>query len=1038
MAAELPRPGVEVIQVFRSVSPSIITPQLMPNVVGVAKQVVGLNASSGTGGTVLNPDALVQLPAFFVAKAATGSPAVYGGLDGLLLDVSINNGTTISVVFADATATGITPASMVAQIAASFKTQGVTAALAELVGDGLTQWQLRTIGVGSFQTIKILSTTSAAVATALGIGLGQTYSGIGSYNQYIVDIPGANFPDPRKNLRELGIELDSIRVFLSLGNGTGVREALRDTAFLRNGLVNDPAVVTGTVDLTGLVLPGALDTLTILLKVDGGAGQTVTFAAPANAAAVLSQINSQTTGLVATAAPTTNFLVLTSDSVGADASIQITGGTGLVAIGLVVGTTVGFNISVIDDGDGDTLSSLIKFTGETFTTSPTAAVVTASAAATTPAAGTTLTLSDGKQPQTIVFDGVAGISSTISQINAVVGTAAGGLTTASDAGGGILRLTHTELGTDSVFRIIGGTALGNLDPGVTPTLAVGYYRGIVSKPEPGDELWIDGVFFANVVQVAPGAVANVLKVDKLVPVSTDVGSSFYIIAKGLDTTADPNRPNPDLKVTTAGSALLKQEQLRDTQGDRIDVTAPMYVTYSAVRKDVTAVAEEPGLLIFDDVTQLGDALSPLDATNPLGLGLFFAIMNATGVQVTGLGVDAVSADEPFGTVEAFTRAAEFLEGQEIYATTPLTHNTSVHQVWKAHAETMSAPEQKGERIAIINQPIPTTKLDTLVASGTNGNTSGPGGLAFDTGVANLTALILNAGISPVGTIAVSKGLFLDIASDAKHYSIASVSGSVVTIRTTFAAGENDDSFYSTTALTDPTIMEAFSVRVRGVPLVTSTGAPDNQGIAETIAATGRTFQNRRLWMVAPDKCAATVNGLETLLEGFYMTAGIVGMIGAQPPQQSFTNFPMTGYTRVIGSNDRFSERQLNIMAGGGAYIIVQDAPSAPLISRFALTTDLTSVETRTDSVNKVVDFTAKLLRRALRNYIGRFNISQAFLDSLGSVISGIGGFLIEAGVLIGFNLNNIVQDEDSPDTVLVDVTLDVPYPCNFIRLTLVI
>jgi hypothetical protein len=169
-----------------------------------------------------------------------------------------------------------------------------------------------------------------------------------------------------------------------------------------------------------------------------------------------------------------------------------------------------------------------------------------------------------------------------------------------------------------------------------------------------------------------------------------------------------------------------------------------------------------------------------------------------------------------------------------------------------------------------------------------------------------------------------------------------------------------------------------------------------------------------------------------------MCAGIVGMIGQQPPQQSFTNFPMTGYTAVRGSNDRFTERQLNIMAAGGAYIVVQDSAGAPLISRFALTTDLTSIETRTDSITKVVDFTAKFLRRGIRNFIGRFNITQGFLDSLGSVIQGLGGFLVETGVLIGFNVNNIIQDEDAPDTTLIDITLDVPYPSNFIRLTLVI
>jgi hypothetical protein len=104
----------------------------------------------------------------------------------------------------------------------------------------------------------------------------------------------------------------------------------------------------------------------------------------------------------------------------------------------------------------------------------------------------------------------------------------------------------------------------------------------------------------------------------------------------------------------------------------------------------------------------------------------------------------------------------------------------------------------------------------------------------------------------------------------------------------------------------------------------------------------------------------------------------------------------------------------------------------------AITTDLTSIETRTDSITKVVDFTAKFLRTGLKNFIGRFNVTQGFLDSLGHVVQGLGTFLMDTGVLIGFNMNNIIQDADAPDTVLIDCTLDVPFPCNYIRLTLVI
>jgi hypothetical protein len=457
---------------------------------------------------------------------------------------------------------------------------------------------------------------------------------------------------------------------------------------------------------------------------------------------------------------------------------------------------------------------------------------------------------------------------------------------------------------------------------------------------------------------------------------------------------------------------------------------------------VTSSAANPGILRFDDTTQLEQALSPINAQNPLGLGLFFALLNAPGIQVTGLGVDAVTADAPFGTLEAFTRAAEYLEAFEVYALAPLSHDAPVHQAFLAHVSAMSSPTLKGERIALINPAVPTNRLDTLVASGVDGATTGSGGTTFDTKVANLTALLQAAGINPVGTIPADEGLFLDIGSDSLSYSIESVTGSVVTIRTSFAAGENDDDFYAESDLNDPPlpsalIDEAFSIKIRGAALTTAAGR-DLTGIAETVAAVGRSYGNRRLWMTFPDKCAASVQGSEQILEGFYMNAALAGMVGQNPPQQSFTNFPIGGFTRVIGSGDTFNARQMNVMAGGGTWIITQDAQGAPLLSRMALTTDLTSVETRTDSITKVVDYTAKFMRSSLRNFIGRFNISQGFLDTLGSVVQGVLGLLIETGVLIGANLNNIIQDEDAPDTVLIDITLDVPFPCNYIRLTLVI
>ncbi len=1045
MASSLPKPGVQVIQQFRAVTPTVITPTLVPCVVGVCKQIVELLVSDGSGGQLLNSDAAINLPAFFIAADAVGTTPVYTGLDAMTLSVSINNSPDVDVTFSDPAVAGLTPATIVDQINRAFAQQGVTSAQAILLSS--STFQLATVGKGQFVSIVIGDNTDTAVLSAFAIGIGKTYYGTSDYNQYGTSIPVEAFPDPRGNLDELRIEQDTVKVYFSTGNGSSVKEASRTESFLRRGEVIEPGFVQSTTVLSTLTLPADLTAKTLIVSVDGGLDQTVTFAAPADPAAVVSQTNAALSGATATLA-VGGQLHIASDSVGASSSIVINaastalGGAGLTFPSL---TGTGVSIAAVDDGNGDAYTSLLEFDGYSFVTAASTAVLTASAVPTLPpAAGSTLILSDGGQPQTVVFTGlevaVTGAAPSLeATIEAIVGTTVGGNIAVTDATGA-LRLTNVNLGDESMIKVIGGTALAALDPGVSPTILAGAeVRGAPHPPKPGDEIWIDGNLYALVNKVAPGGNAERLKIDRQVIISSNVGSRFFIQAKNLVTPVPADRPTPDMVLSLSNTVSVKNSILRDFVGVPVDVRAPMYLAYRAVREDTTALAKDPGLLRFDDTIQLEQAIGPISADNPLALGVFYALVNAPGIQVTALGVDAVSDDAPFGTVEAFTRAAEYLEGSEVYAISLLTHDESVAQVFNTHVQYMSEPAQRGERIVMWNTTTPTHALDTLVCSGTTGDALS--GAVFDLKVTNISALLQNAGISPIGVIPVSAGAYLDIGADSKRYSIRAVSGSQVTVRVApgeFSGGSNDDNYYSETALPQPLIGEIFTVRVRGHELVTISGTPDKTAIAETINALGSSFKNRRFWMTGPDRCAATIQGVEQIIDGFYLNAATVGAIGQQPPQQSFTNFPIAGFTRVLGSNDYFSEKQMDTMAGGGMWIYIQDSPLSPVIARMAITTDPTSIETRTDSVTKVVDFTAKFMRSSLKNYIGRFNITQGFLDSLSTVVQGLFGFLVESGVLIGGSLDNVIQDEDQRDTVLMDTTLDVPIPCNYIKLTLLV
>jgi len=54
-----------------------------------------------------------------------------------------------------------------------------------------------------------------------------------------------------------------------------------------------------------------------------------------------------------------------------------------------------------------------------------------------------------------------------------------------------------------------------------------------------------------------------------------------------------------------------------------------------------------------------------------------------------------------------------------------------------------------------------------------------------------------------------------------------------------------------------------------------------------------------------------------------------------------------------------------------------------------------------------------------------------------TILGGIGENLITAGVLDGFSVASVEQDELNPDTVNCEVDLLPLYPVNYIRVTLV-
>jgi hypothetical protein len=217
---------------------------------------------------------------------------------------------------------------------------------------------------------------------------------------------------------------------------------------------------------------------------------------------------------------------------------------------------------------------------------------------------------------------------------------------------------------------------------------------------------------------------------------------------------------------------VKHKLVRNSSGAPISASLDTYVYYKALRQDVSPKAANPNIIRFEDTDDVENLIEPVTDDNPLAVGMWLAILNSARAVTYGLGIDAVSADQPYGTTSAFTRAFELLESKKVYAIAPLTNDSEIGALALSHVDAMRLPESKATRICMFASEFPTRGVNKVVGSGSDGNTDTSSPKKFDTGIANLSQLLVASGIDPTAGISADDGLYLDITQDAKHYNIS--------------------------------------------------------------------------------------------------------------------------------------------------------------------------------------------------------------------------------------------------------------------------
>lgn len=178
------------------------------------------------------------------------------------------------------------------------------------------------------------------------------------------------------------------------------------------------------------------------------------------------------------------------------------------------------------------------------------------------------------------------------------------------------------------------------------------------------------------------------------------------------------------------------------------------------------------------------------------------------------------------------------------------------------------------------------------------------------------------------------------------------------------------------------------------------------------------------------------NGETVVLDGPFIAAAYAGLEAGLPVYQSKTRASFGAFDELLGV--QLNRKEKNKLAECGVLILEQPAGAGTnIVCRHQLTTDGESAETRENSVLACKDYTAKVLRGVVDSYIGKYNVTADTISKIRGSVDATFADLVASGILLEGSLTSIAQDVNNPDTIVLEVVIKVPYPCNYIKLTII-
>lgn len=449
-----------------------------------------------------------------------------------------------------------------------------------------------------------------------------------------------------------------------------------------------------------------------------------------------------------------------------------------------------------------------------------------------------------------------------------------------------------------------------------------------------------------------------------------------------------------------------------TLGDLTVDEATLYVSYQAL------LTAEAGILkSLSNLSSVTAVLGKVSVDNPLGLGVQKALENSAGQPVYFVSV-------PSDDLEGYQSALQALESDpRPYFRVPMTTDESIFDLVAAHV-TSEASDERGNRcIGVV-----ASLIDTIVTKY---------GVKSD-------------GDNWTGYVAIEPG------SSPAIYTRLNVEGAnfiedVIRpgdqLRTSFGADAFGNATYKTAIIDE--VIDAENIILKSPGFAAAIGTSDDlQQIqivrlltqdeqANLAKAKSEAFSNRRILNVLCD--------MPMTIPWYFAAAGLAGLASSVVPHQPITNYTLNGFNDQVGAYRRFTPTQLDHIASGGTLVITQSVTEGQVFVRHQLTTDRTDDRRSELSITRNVDSVSDYLLQGLKPFVGKYNISDHFVQLLDVTLRLRLDQLVANRVTetAGSQLNSwdpksliIAQNPVARTEVDLAVDAEFPYPGNQLKLKL--